>query len=252
MKFKSQVFTQASGSIGGQTFSHNKGGMYTRARRTPTNPNTLRQQIVRSAVGGAANMWNALTDAQRAAWKLYGENVPVLNRLGDPIILSGQQQFIRTNSLIASAVNTSANWTDPVPLALTPIAAAPTIFNTGAAPASYTGYVAPGTDGLSIGINLTAEADDDGTLLIYFGRPQNPGRSFYKGPYQLGAYADVSATATQAALIISNADFADFATNIDNPPAAGLWQPVRTVIVYDDGRVSQDFQDFILWGASAP
>lgn len=252
MKFKSQVFTQASGSIGGQTFSHNKGGMYTRARRTPTNPNTLRQQIVRSAVGGMANLWNSLTDAQRAAWKLYGENVPVLNRLGDPIILSGQQQFIRTNSLIVSAKNTSASWTEPSPLALTPLSAAPTTFNTGASPASYFGAVAPGTDGLTLGVNLSAASDANGTLLFYFGRPQNPGRSFYKGPYQLGAYGDVSEETTQVPLIIANADFADFATNIDNPPAAGLWQPVRTVIVYADGRVSQDFQDFVLWGTSAP
>lgn len=252
MKFKSQVFTQASGSIGGQTFSHNKGGMYTRARRTPTNPNTLRQQIVRSAVGGMANMWNALTDVQRAAWKLYGENVPVLNRLGDPIILSGQQQFIRTNALIVSAVNTSASWTEPSPLGLGPISAAPTTFNTGASPASYYDYVAPGTDGLFLGVNLSAETDEAGTLLIYFGRPQNAGRSFYKGPYQFGGYVDVPASSTQVAFTVANADFSDFATNVDNPPAAGLWQPVRTVMLYDDGRVSQDFQDFILWGTSAP
>jgi len=43
MKFKSPILSQASGSIAGITFSHNRGGMYVRARAVPTNPGSPQQ-----------------------------------------------------------------------------------------------------------------------------------------------------------------------------------------------------------------
>ena len=48
MKFTSQVYTQASGSVGGLTYSHNRSGMYTRARSTPTDPASTLQLERRS------------------------------------------------------------------------------------------------------------------------------------------------------------------------------------------------------------
>ncbi|KKM06452.1 hypothetical protein LCGC14_1743870, partial [marine sediment metagenome] len=48
MLFKSGLITQGSGSIGGLTASHNRGGMYFRARTIPTNPATSFQTVVRN------------------------------------------------------------------------------------------------------------------------------------------------------------------------------------------------------------
>lgn len=251
MKFKSQVYTQASGSVGGLTYSHNKSGMYTRSRTIPTNPNTTRQQIVRAGVNAAVQGFQALTDAEIAAWKLYGDNVPVLNALGDPIILSAQQQYIRTNSIRNFVTNQTATWIEPASLSLAPIDAAPTAFNTGESVSAYTLFDAPGTVGHHLSGSFSAPLSDSGNVLIFYGRPQNAGRRFYKGPYQLGGYVAVNAAATTFAFTVSQVDFSDFADNIDNPPAAGLWQPVRTRVLFDDGRVSQDFQDFVLWAASS-
>lgn len=104
MKFKSQVLTQASGSIGGVTYSHNRGGMYQRARAIPTNPNSLQQQGVRNSFSTLSQQWGGqLTQTQRDAWTAYAVTTPVTDRLGDPLTLTGQQMFIRCNSLRALA-----------------------------------------------------------------------------------------------------------------------------------------------------
>ncbi len=100
MLFKSQVYTQASGSIGGLTYSHNRGGLYTRARSIPTNPNSTEQQTVRAAFGSLSQRWTqTITQAQRDAWENYAALTPVTNRLGDELILSGQQMYVRCNTV---------------------------------------------------------------------------------------------------------------------------------------------------------
>lgn len=101
MLFKSPVYSQASGSIAGIVYSHNRFGMYTRARSLPTNPNTSRQQAVRAALGDLAQHWaNTLTAAQRADWEAYAAQVTMLNKLGDPVYLTGFQHYIRSNTVI--------------------------------------------------------------------------------------------------------------------------------------------------------
>lgn len=99
MKFRSQVYTAVSGSIGGLTYSHNKGGMYTRGRATPTNPNTAAQQDARMAMSTLSTAWrDSLTAAQRIAWEAYAVNTPVADAFGEPLVLSGQQMYIRCNA----------------------------------------------------------------------------------------------------------------------------------------------------------
>lgn len=93
MKFSSPVYSAASGSIGGLTYSHNRGGLYTRTRAIPTNPNTAAQQSIRGQFGTAAIVWKALTQAQQDGWNTYAANTPVTNPLGASIYLTGQQWF---------------------------------------------------------------------------------------------------------------------------------------------------------------
>lgn len=87
------IHGEMSGSIAGNTWSHNRGGQYVRQRRTPSNPNTLRQQAARSYLGTASNLWRSLTDAQRAAWKLWASSNPVINRLGEAVQLAGHAAY---------------------------------------------------------------------------------------------------------------------------------------------------------------
>ena len=62
--------TAVGGSIGGATAARAKGGVdYLRARVTPTNPNTTRQQVVRTSLGLLSSAWrNTLSAAERLSW----------------------------------------------------------------------------------------------------------------------------------------------------------------------------------------
>lgn len=99
MKFKSEIVTQASGSIGGVTYSHNRGGLYRRARAIPTNPASAAQVDVRNNLSNLATRWReVLTQSQRDAWRTYAENTPLTDTFGDELILTGQQMYIRCNT----------------------------------------------------------------------------------------------------------------------------------------------------------
>lgn len=86
------------GSIGDNTFSHNRGGDYVRRRVSPTNPNTSRQQTMRSLLGTYASAWAGLTAAQREAWNTWAESQSRSGPLGNSINLSGINAFVMLNT----------------------------------------------------------------------------------------------------------------------------------------------------------
>lgn len=222
MKFKSQVYTQASGSIGGITYSHNAGGMYTRARAIPTNPNTPRQVSARAAMNSVVQAWNSvLTAAQRTGWANYAQNTPVTNALGDQILLSGQQQYIRTNAYRVRAF-------------LPRVDTAPVIFNTGEPVTSIiSGIFVDPT--LTLTGGMSTAASDDGDTLVQLGFSLNAGQTFYKGPYQFGA---ATALAAAAVLVTPTVD----TTDVTVPIVIGNRITFRIRNAYDDGRLSQPFE----------
>lgn len=181
MKFKSEIVTQVSGSIGGTTYSHNRGGMYRRARSIPTNPDTSLQQASRNAFGMLAAYWrDTLSTAQRDAWSNYAEQSPIVDKLGDPLVLTGQQMFIRSNQPRARAGEAL-------------VAAGPTTSGVGVlTPAStYNLDNFGGSNFLLPFDNTDAWAGESGGFLMaqisdQFGASIN----FFKGPYKLlGAVA---------------------------------------------------------------
>lgn len=97
MKFTSPVYSAASGSVAGLTYSRNRGGMYTRARVIPSNPQTAAQMVARAATSLVSTTWGTLTGDQRNAWELYAATVPLVDRLGAQIQVSGINMFVRCN-----------------------------------------------------------------------------------------------------------------------------------------------------------
>jgi len=90
----------ARGSIGGQTASRNRFGNYLRARITPVNPATDRQNDIRVAIQSLCTLWQeTLTPAQRDAWEVYAASITRVNKLGAQIKLTGFNHFIRSNSV---------------------------------------------------------------------------------------------------------------------------------------------------------
>jgi len=219
MKIRSALLTAGSGSIGGATLSHNKGGMYLRARAVPTNPNTARQTAVRSALAALSIRWSTiLSAAQREAWNLYAANVPVTNLLGESINLSGQQMYIRSNVPALQA-------------GLSSIDSGPTEFNLGdyTQPSIDSTNAAGGTIDISFDDNDAWVGEAGAYMLLYGGKPQGVGRNFFKGPFRyLGKITGDDVAPPAPPETVSSA----YTLSIGNL----LW--VRAQVIRVDGRLS--------------
>lgn len=165
---------QMSGSIAGNTFARNRYGNYCRARTKPTNPNTDRQNDVRAAIAFLADRWaQALTNAQRIAWNLYGSNVAMQNKLGETINLSGYNHYIRSNTIIKSRGGTV-------------IDAGPTVFELPAQDPTLAIAAAEDTQLLNFSFDTGMDwSKEAGSYLQCFqGAPQNAQRNFFGGPWR--------------------------------------------------------------------
>lgn len=200
MLFKSQIFTQVSGSIGGTTFSRNKGGLYTRARSVPVNPNSPAQIAARNAFSSLVNAWTEiLTGTQRDAWDLYALNTPVTNVFGDSKTLTGQQMYIRSNQ---------PRVRDGQPR----VDAGPTVFDLGTftTPSFVISAAAPND------IDVTFDATDTwaialgGFLFALASRGQNQSKNFFKGPFRsAGSIAGGTVPPTPPDVVISEFPYAE-------------------------------------------
>lgn len=231
MKISGGLIGEISGSFGGITGSHNRGGQYLRRRAIPTNPNSTRQQAVRSAFGGLVQAFaSTLTDGQREGWREFATYTPRTNSLGEPLVLTAQQAFISCN-------------TPRLQAGLTMVADAPLENTTGAGVLNTTPmeFLA---GALQVSGDMADAAGDDGDLLLYWGIHQNASRKFYKGPYQLAAVKPIAADATQYNLSVTDTTDPDewFAAS---QPFVGAFQPIKIVVCYDDGRYTQIFEEIV-------
>jgi len=173
MKFKGTLISEASGSLAGVTFSHNRGGQYIRARAVPTNPATSFQQVIRAFMASLTAGWNSLlTGAQRDGWDQYALNVLLPDALGEPRNVGGLGMYVRSNVPRLQAL-------------MTQIDDAPGEFNLGTfqlpAIASVT---APDALSLTFTTGDPWSDEDDAAMLIYGSRGNNASVNFFKGPYR--------------------------------------------------------------------
>lgn len=238
---KSATFTQISGSVGGATYAHNKGGTYMRSRGGMTNPNSTKQQKARAALNTAIQAWNALTAAQRAAWAAYASATPTVNALGDSIQLSGQNMFARQYSpntyldavLVGLGASPEQNAVDD----------APSVNNTGNPVTSIdSAELAAGV----LTVTLQAAVDANATnklVLLQIGGNQNAGKTYFKGPYTLACYVlDDNADTT---ITIEGTYATATSWLADYQPAVDDRVPMRVRVITDDGRVSEPYQEIV-------
>jgi hypothetical protein len=120
MKFKPGLaVADLSGSLGGLTASHNKGGRYFRVRSIPTNPNTAKQTNIRTILAELSAGWASTGPTAQAGWKAWAMQNPITNTLGDKVTLSGHQAYIQLNHRIRQAGDSVIN--DP-PIGVAPSA----------------------------------------------------------------------------------------------------------------------------------
>ncbi len=165
----------ARGSIGGQVFSRNRSGNYIRARITPVNPRSARQNVIRAVVQFLAAAWSTvLTQTQRDAWEVYADNIVRQNKLGAQIKLTGFNHYIRSNAPRLQSANPRVD-AGPVNLTLP------------GADVTFAVIVDEATQNITVTFDETLPwaVLDDSFMYISMSLPKTQGTNFIGGPFRL-------------------------------------------------------------------
>ena len=91
------MMTDASGKLGGQVFSKNRGGAYVRTKVTPLNPQTTAQAFVRGIFASISSAWSGLAQGKRDSWNNFVNDYARTDVFGDLRNPSGKALFQRLN-----------------------------------------------------------------------------------------------------------------------------------------------------------
>lgn len=162
-----------SGKVGSVVGSHNRFGSYLRTLVIPTNPSSGPQTLARNRMSSLTNLWNnTLTAAQRAAWDTYASNVPVTNRIGQQIYLTGLNWYVACNSI-----------RDQAGPGVPRVDAGPTVFNLASYEIIQTA-ISEATQLITTNFGvLDTWLDDEGALMLWATRPQNGSVNYNAQPY---------------------------------------------------------------------
>lgn len=164
MKVVPTMFAEMSGSLAGTTFARARGGViYGRARVTPTNPNTVRQQVVRANMSSLSSTWElSLTPAERASWNTLAEGTAASG-----IGLFTKGNAARLQASLDAVLEYDAALVEPIP-------------TVGAATNAATA--------INVAYSIDDFANVDGAaLLFYIQRPVPPSRTYENRERFLGA-----------------------------------------------------------------
>lgn len=167
------IVNDIRGSVGTETYARGQGGLYVRARTTPTDPNTAPQQACRAAVTALSQYWSGtLTEQQRIDWRSYAHQHPRPNRWGELTITNGYTRFVRIN-FHRYRLWQLVTFTSPPP--------SPPIH-----PPIFTFSANCFTEEIVISLNLPTYDPPPMYLRLwaFAGITVNPGRNFYNGPWQ--------------------------------------------------------------------
>jgi hypothetical protein len=149
MKFLSALISQGSASIGGATFSKNRGGNYIRKRVAPVQPRSSAQQAVRATLAALSGQWKGLSQAVIAAWSALASTITLKDSLGNSYIPTGNQLFVCLNATLTACAEANITaapgappaFADMLPIAATATAGTPSLAITTSLAAAPTGYV---------------------------------------------------------------------------------------------------------------
>lgn len=212
-----------SGSVGGQVHSRNRFGNYIRARTTPVNPSSSRQQFMRAITGFLAPGWGGnLTQILRDAWEVYADAITFTNKLGEQVKLTGFNHYMRTNSF---ALQNSS----PV------LFAAPTILTLAPQDALFAAVVDEAGQEISVTFDDTMDwvDQDNGMMGVYMSTPVGAGRKFIGGPWRLAGTINGDSTTPPTTPTVLSVPF---------PVAQNQIVEVRARILEEDGRLSDLFR----------
>ncbi len=211
------------GSIGGQVHARNRFGSYIRARTTPVNPQSGRQNLIRSVIQSLSQQWsNTLSQLQRDAWEVYAAAITRTNALGAQIKLTGFNHFIRSNSVRLQSAN-------PVLLP------GPTTLTLPPGDPLFACEVDETNQQISVTFDPTFAWNiiDDGFMYISMSIPKATGTNFIGGPFRLAGAIDGDTASPPTSPQILSVPF---------PVAENQALVCRARISEVDGRLSDIFQ----------
>ena len=91
------VIEEASGATGSSVFVPSKFGQLLRRNVTPANPNTTRQQEVRTGLAAFSAGWRSLTRTQQNGWNSLARSVQRTGLYGANYATSGQRLYVMLN-----------------------------------------------------------------------------------------------------------------------------------------------------------
>ncbi len=150
------MVTGARGKLAGSIFSANKGGPYVKGWARSSNPRTPAQVTVRNRMAGFSTSWADLTQAQRDDWDDYADDPPqeLTNSLGETYFISGHAWYVRINSHLAEASESSRVDAPTLTRPVAPVLSDFTTFKTSGSNNSFL-RLTVGSAGLSSNILLT-------------------------------------------------------------------------------------------------
>lgn len=95
----SSIVADIRGKVGSEVYERNAAGNYVRTLGAWVQKDTQRQLDQRAAITALSQAWSAaLTEAQRASWRLYARRHARKNTWGERTNTSGYNRFVRVNS----------------------------------------------------------------------------------------------------------------------------------------------------------
>jgi len=107
------IVVDGRGKLGGHVASKNRSGAYWRTKVTPSNPQSVRQLLVRQNFTGNAQAWRGITQAQRDAWISAVTNFTGTDVFGDSMTPSGFNLYVSLNN---NLINVGESAIDDPPL----------------------------------------------------------------------------------------------------------------------------------------
>jgi len=221
---------QISGRVGGIVYAKSRFGHVARNFSTPVNPNSDRQGTARARLADLASAWNeVLTQAQRDGWDQFASNVPVLNRLGETVYLTGFNHYIRSNTAIRACGGVDVD-------------ASPSIYTLPEKDDAFAIAISEATQLISVTFDDERDyIDENGAYLsIQMGSPKQNSVKFFGGPWRFADSIDGDSVAPPTSPTTIAVPF---------PVLEGqkVWAQAR--IIRADGRVSNLFRTSCSVGA---
>jgi hypothetical protein len=156
------------GSIGSTTFQRGRYGNLARARVKPVDPNTPRQQEVKTYMTQASAEFGAISAASMAQWNSYALNTPIIGPKGTQIVLTGRQMYMRSRMFQLRGT-------------LGPLLTAPSTPGVLPIPScTFTYDVATGV----VALTAISAVPTNYAIRFLISRNLGPSRNYWKGPFE--------------------------------------------------------------------